>query len=123
MIRYTFRMKKRALGAKGFEVSEVGLGCWQLGANWGEELSRETAFQIMQAAVDSGITFFDTADVYGDGKSERFIGEFIKETKASITVATKFGSRRYVRQLQCRLSGSVSVHSICCSCIASRQKF
>jgi len=76
---------------KGFEVSEVGLGCWQLGGNWGEELSRETAFEIMQSAVDCGITFFDTADVYGDGKSEKLIGEFIKQTNAPVRIATKFG--------------------------------
>jgi len=79
------------LGKEGFEVSEVGLGCWQLGANWGEDISREKAFAIMQSAVDAGITFFDTADVYGDGKSEKLIGDFVKETGAPLRVATKFG--------------------------------
>lgn len=72
-------------------MSEVGLGCWQLGGSWGESPSRETAFAIMQSAVDSGVTFFDTANVYGDGQSEQFIGDFIRETKVAIRIATKYG--------------------------------
>lgn len=84
-------MKNRTLGTGGFSVSEIGLGCWQLGGSWGEPLSRETAFAILQSAVDNGVTFFDTANVYGDGQSETFIGEFIKEVKPSIHIATKYG--------------------------------
>ena len=84
-------MKKRTLGANGFEVSEVGLGCWQIGANWGDEIEKKKAFEILHEAVDNGVTFFDTADVYGDGRSEQLIGEFLKNSKADIKVATKFG--------------------------------
>lgn len=84
-------MQKRQLGVQGFELSEVGLGCWQLGADWGEDLGKETSFNILNEAVKSGITFFDTADVYGNGKSETLIGEFLKTTKTPIKVATKFG--------------------------------
>ncbi len=84
-------MKKRNLGNKGFQVSEVGLGCWQIGANWGNEIEKEKAFSILKEAVDSGITFFDTADVYGDGRSEKLIGEFLKSIDVDIKVATKFG--------------------------------
>lgn len=84
-------MQKRQLGLQGFELSEVGLGCWQLGADWGEDLGKETSFNILNEAVKSGITFFDTADVYGNGKSETLIGEFLKTTKTPIKVATKFG--------------------------------
>ena len=79
------------LGKNGFEVSEIGLGCWQLGGNWGESLSKDAAFEIMSSAVSSGVTFFDTADVYGSGQSESFIGDFMKETKTHLRVATKFG--------------------------------
>ena len=84
-------MKYTKLGAKGFEVSEVGLGCWQLGADWGQDISKEKAFNILNEAVKNGITFFDTADVYGNGKSEATIGEFLKTCKTPIRVATKFG--------------------------------
>ncbi|GAL61916.1 MULTISPECIES: aldo/keto reductase [Algibacter] len=84
-------MQKRELGIHGFRVSEVGLGCWQLGADWGEGLSQEAGFEILNEAVKSGITFFDTADVYGNGKSETLIGEFLKTTQTPIRVATKFG--------------------------------
>ncbi len=84
-------MKTRKLGSKGFNVSEVGLGCWQLGGNWGIDISKDVAFNILNEAVNNGITFFDTADVYGDGKSETLIGEFLKICDAPIRVATKFG--------------------------------
>ncbi|SNR42518.1 Predicted oxidoreductase [Maribacter sedimenticola] len=84
-------MKNRILGNKGFEISEVGLGCWQIGGNWGNGIQENKAFEILEEAVASGITFFDTADVYGDGRSEKLIGEFLKTTKADIKIATKFG--------------------------------
>ena len=86
-------MKKRNLGYKGFEISEVGLGCWQIGGNWGNGIDREKAFEILSEAVNNGITFFDTADVYGDGRSEELIGEFLKNSNRNIKVATKFGQR------------------------------
>lgn len=84
-------MRKRNLGNNGFEISEVGLGCWQIGANWGNEIDKKKAFEILNEAVNNGITFFDTADVYGDGRSEALIGEFLKNSNADIKVATKFG--------------------------------
>jgi aryl-alcohol dehydrogenase-like predicted oxidoreductase len=84
-------MKNRKLGNNGFNVTEVGLGCWQLGADWGQDISKETAFNILNEAVKNGITFFDTADVYGNGKSETLIGEFLKNCSIPIKVATKFG--------------------------------
>lgn len=84
-------MKSRNLGTNGFRVSEVGLGCWQLGSDWGDTMSKEKAFAILQVAIDQGITFFDTANVYGDGQSERFIGEFIQGLKHKPRIATKFG--------------------------------
>lgn len=84
-------MKNRKLGSAGFDVSEIGLGCWQLGADWGEAVAQDTAFEILQAAWDSGVTLFDTADVYGAGRSEEFIGKFISGLSSKPRVITKFG--------------------------------
>jgi aryl-alcohol dehydrogenase-like predicted oxidoreductase len=84
-------MKSRNFGKTGVRVSEMGLGCWQLGgSDWGN-VEDKTAFDILSAAVDSGIDFFDTADVYGNGRSETLIGKFLKDRKAKIFVATKLG--------------------------------
>ncbi|MCF4101910.1 aldo/keto reductase [Gillisia sp. M10.2A] len=84
-------MKKRRLGNNGFEISEIGLGCWQIGGDWGAEIGNEKSQEILSKAVDSGITFFDTADVYGNGRSEEQIGRFLKEHNEEVKVATKFG--------------------------------
>jgi len=81
-------LKTRKFGKSGPEVSEVGLGTWQFGGDWGE-VTEPQAFETMKAAVDSGVDFFDTADVYGAGRSEALIGKFLKETKAKVFVATK----------------------------------
>jgi aryl-alcohol dehydrogenase-like predicted oxidoreductase len=84
-------MKSRNFGKTGVRVSEMGLGCWQLGGtDWGN-VEDKTAFDILSAAVDAGIDFFDTADVYGNGRSETLIGQFLKQRKAKIFVATKLG--------------------------------
>ncbi len=86
-------MKQRILGKTGRTVSLVGLGTWQLGADWGDVDPRE-ANDILAAAVDSGVTFFDTADVYGDGRSEQTIGAYLAANPGlDITVATKIGRR------------------------------
>ena len=86
-------MEQRALGRTGRTVSVVGLGTWQLGADWGD-VSEEAALQVLEAAVADGVTFFDTADVYGDGRSEQVIGRFRTEHPDSpLTVATKMGRR------------------------------
>ena len=72
-------MKTRKLGKNGFNVSEVGLGTWQIGADWGKNFESEKALAILTTAVENGTTFFDTADVYGAGQSEKFIGEFLNK--------------------------------------------
>lgn len=78
---------------KGTKVAEVGLGTWQLGsADWGQ-VNRTLAFEILQAYVDGGGNFIDTADVYGMGISERFIGEFLRSTNKELFIATKLGRR------------------------------
>ena len=86
-------MEERVLGRTERPVSVIGLGTWQLGADWGE-VSETAALQVLSAAVESGVTFFDTADVYGDGRSERLIGRFRAENpELPIMVATKMGRR------------------------------
>ena len=86
-------MEQRTLGRTGRSVAVVGLGCWQLGADWGT-VDEDDALAVLHAAVDAGVTFLDTADVYGDGRSERLIGRFLRERPdAGVTVATKCGRR------------------------------
>jgi aryl-alcohol dehydrogenase-like predicted oxidoreductase len=86
-------MEQRVLGKTGRPVSVVGLGTWQLGADWGA-VSEGDALAVLRAAADSGVTFFDTADVYGDGRSEQIIGRFLAGDAArGVTVATKMGRR------------------------------
>ncbi|MFZ5495883.1 MAG: aldo/keto reductase [Verrucomicrobiota bacterium] len=87
-------MNTRIFGKTGRVVGEVGLGCWQIGGNWGE-VSDDTALAILRTAYEGGTTFFDTADVYGDGRSEMLIGKFLKEIKARdrLFIATKLGRR------------------------------
>jgi aryl-alcohol dehydrogenase-like predicted oxidoreductase len=84
-------MKLRSFGRTGAAVSEIGLGTWQLGgADWGDVDERQ-ALDTMAAAVEGGVNFFDTADVYGLGRSEELIGEFLKQTSTPVFVATKLG--------------------------------
>ena len=86
-------MEHRTLGRTGRDVSVVGLGTWQLGADWGD-VSREDAIAVLETAVESGVTFLDTADVYGDGRSEQVIAEFRRlHPGHELTVATKMGRR------------------------------
>ncbi|HEX6469500.1 MAG TPA: aldo/keto reductase [Streptosporangiaceae bacterium] len=87
-------MEQRALARTGRRVSVVGLGTWQLGADWGA-VHESDALEVLRAAVESGVTFLDTADVYGDGRSERLIGRFLREHGRAdgILVATKMGRR------------------------------
>src|SRR3954447_25060356 len=86
-------MEHRTIGRIGRSVSVVGLGTWQLGADWGE-VQPADALNVLDAAVEAGVTFFDTADVYGDGRSEQLIGEYRKNRPdADLFVATKMGRR------------------------------
>ena len=88
-------METRVLGRTGRTVAAIGLGCWQLGADWGD-VGEDDALAVLAAAVDGGVTFLDTADVYGDGRSERLIGRFLAGRAADaprLTVATKMGRR------------------------------
>ncbi|WP_246081519.1 aldo/keto reductase [Nocardioides litoris] len=86
-------MEQRTLGRTGREVSVVGLGTWQLGADWGD-VSEADARAVLEASAEAGVTLYDTADVYGDGRSETVIGAFLADhPDAGFTVATKMGRR------------------------------
>jgi aryl-alcohol dehydrogenase-like predicted oxidoreductase len=89
-------VEHRIFDRTGRQVSVVGLGTWQLGADWGH-VDEDDALAILAAAVDSGVTLLDTADVYGDGRSERLIGRFLSEAGSGraddLLVATKMGRR------------------------------
>ena len=86
-------MKKRILGKTGFEISEISLGTWQVGGKWGEPFDHNNADKILNTAVDNGINFIDTADVYGDRESEKAVGRLIKNRNERIYVASKCGRR------------------------------
>ncbi len=86
-------MRSRTLGKTARDVSEIGFGAWQIGADWGD-VEEDAAMAALHAAADAGVTFFDTADVYGDGRSERLVGRLLRERAGEpITVATKMGRR------------------------------
>lgn len=88
-------MQKRTLGKTGFEISPVSLGTWQVGGKWGSAFDEKNAAEILNTAVDQGVNFIDTADVYSDGESEKAVGRFLKTRSERIYVATKCG-----RQIQ-----------------------
>ncbi|MFC4358494.1 aldo/keto reductase [Halobium salinum] len=87
-------MDHRPLGTTGYDVTEVGLGTWQIGGDWGD-VSDDDGRDAVRAALDAGVDFLDTADVYGDGRSERLIADVLDERDArgDVTVATKAGRR------------------------------
>jgi len=84
-------MEFRQLGKTGIKVSAISLGTWQVGGKWGDDFSHTNADEILNKAIDSGINFIDTADVYSNGESEKAVGRLIKNRKEKIYVATKCG--------------------------------
>ena len=85
-------MNYREFSNLGWKVSEIGIGCWAIGSEWGD-VSVEDAKEALYASINNGINFFDTADVYGDGRSEKIISEVLKNSNEQIYVATKAGRR------------------------------
>lgn len=86
-------MEQRSTSRLDKDLSVIGLGTWQLGADWGD-VEDDAASAVLDAARAAGVTFFDTADIYGDGRSETFIGNYMKRNGAeNLTVATKIGRR------------------------------
>ena len=86
-------MKTRILGKTGFDISEISLGTWQVGGKWGDPFNHSTADAILNTAIDHGINFIDTADVYSDGESEQAVSRLIRSRKERIYFATKCGRR------------------------------
>lgn len=85
-------MKFRKFSNIGWRVSEIGLGCWGIGGAW-DDVKEDQAKNVLKRSLEKGINFFDTSDVYGDGRSEKFLGEFKSSTSEKIYIATKVGQR------------------------------
>jgi aryl-alcohol dehydrogenase-like predicted oxidoreductase len=85
-------VERRRLGKTGYEIGVVGFGAWAIGGSWGQ-VDDETSMAALHAALDAGVTFFDTADVYGDGRSERLLARLRRERDEAFVVATKIGRR------------------------------
>ncbi|HKK46877.1 MAG TPA: aldo/keto reductase [Balneolaceae bacterium] len=86
-------MNYRSLGKTGWQVSEVSVGTWQLGGKWGEPFDHKVAVETVNRAIDLGINFIDTADVYRDGLSEQTVAEVVKSRSEEVYIATKCGRR------------------------------
>jgi aryl-alcohol dehydrogenase-like predicted oxidoreductase len=86
-------MNYRKLGKTGFEVSEISLGTWQVGGKWGSTFDHNLAESIIREAIDGGVNFIDTADIYSDGESEKAVGKVVRESATRIYIATKCGRR------------------------------
>jgi aryl-alcohol dehydrogenase-like predicted oxidoreductase len=86
-------MEKRLLGKTGFEISEIGTGTWQVGGKWGSAFNHPNADAILNASIDNGVNFIDTADVYSDGESEKAVGRLVRSRNERIYVATKCGRK------------------------------
>src|SRR5450432_424533 len=85
-------MHYRSLGRTGLKISSISFGAWAIGGTWGE-VSDADSMRALHRAVERGVNFFDTADVYGDGRSEKLLGKLKKETRETIYIATKAGRR------------------------------
>ncbi|ERJ13540.1 aldo/keto reductase [Haloplasma contractile] len=85
-------MKYRTLGKTGYNISEVSFGGWAIGGTWGPVDDNES-MKALETAIDQGVNFFDTADVYGDGRSERLLSKLSKQKKQDVFIATKAGRR------------------------------
>ena len=86
-------MNYRKLGKTGLNISEISLGTWQVGGKWGDDFSHANADKILNYAIDHGVNFIDTADVYGDGESEKAVGRVAKSRSGQVFVASKCGRR------------------------------
>ena len=84
-------MQKRTLGRNGLEVSALGFGCMGISQSYGRPSSRPDGIAIIRRAVDAGVTFFDTAEVYGPYTNEDLVGEALEPVRDQVVIATKFG--------------------------------
>lgn len=85
-------MEYRTLGRTGWNVSAISFGTWAIGSQWGSVNDRDS-LSALHRALDLGVNFFDTADVYGDGRSERLLAQLKNERKETFYIATKAGRR------------------------------
>src|SRR5438270_6253028 len=85
------KMKKRALGKTGLEVSEIGLGCMGLSFGYGPATDKQQAIALIRSAFELGATFFDTAEAYGPFANEELVGEAVEPFRKAVVIATKFG--------------------------------
>src|ERR1035437_7639446 len=127
-------MNYRELGRTGWQVSEISFGTWAIGGAWGNVDDRES-IAALHAALDGGGNFFDTADVYGDGHSERLLAKLKKERKENFYIATKAGRRLPTQSLagysranltsfvERSLKNLETTGLTCCNCIARPPKF
>src|SRR5687768_9855934 len=88
---YAEAMKKRRLGKSGLEVSELGFGCMGISSGYGPAIDRQAGIAVIRAAVERGVTFFDTAEVYGPFANEELVGEALAPFREHVVIATKFG--------------------------------
>src|SRR6202049_3371949 len=84
-------MKKRKLGKSNLEVSAIGLGCMGMSFGYGPAVDKQEGISLIRAAVESGVTFFDTAEVYGPFTNEELVGEALAPFRGKVVIATKFG--------------------------------
>src|SRR6201982_459522 len=84
-------MKKRTLGKSGLEVSAIGFGCMGISFGYGQPVEKEGATRLIRQAFESGVTFFDTAEVYGPFVNEELVGEALAPMRDQVVIATKFG--------------------------------
>lgn len=84
-------MKKRILGKNGLEVSALGYGCMGLNFGYANKVTKEEGITLIRQAVDRGVTFFDTAEVYGPFTNEEMVGQALRPVRAQVAIATKFG--------------------------------
>src|SRR4051812_43904751 len=84
-------MQKRKLGTSELEVSAIGLGCMGMSQSYGLPMEKQDAVSLIRAAVDLGVTFFDTAEVYGPFVNEDLVGEALAPVRERVVIATKFG--------------------------------
>src|SRR5215471_1985694 len=86
-----YRMKKRKLGKSGLEVSAIGLGCMGMSFGYGPPKDKQEMISLLRTAVERGVTFFDTAEVYGPSTNEELVGEALVPVRERVVIATKFG--------------------------------
>jgi len=100
-------MLYRTLGKTNYNISEISLGTWQVGGKWGSSFDPNNAEAILKTAIDHGVNFIDTADVYSDGLSEKAVGKAVKSYRQKIYIATKCG-----RKLQPHVDASYTLTAL-----------